>query len=212
MITHIIVNDPWSSFADFFFPGCAGTFKDPATNKRLRSTDAKLDLAEVPFVPLRYLFKRELEKSPGSYLQLIQQLRARAINLEHELSIRVDTNLSEVVINDKTIRLSPNEFLFYLCFAKRAKDRKKPIDSLIAIETDLIRLKTSYERESDLGHWASRALQGGRFDASEDPRKWAANIRTQLRRAGLDPAQIERLVPHRGYLAIDVPAEHIEIV
>ena len=94
MITHIIVNDPWSLFSDFFFPGCAGTFKDPTTNKRLRSTDAKLDLAEVPFVHLRYLFKRELEKSPGSYLQLIQQLRARAINLEHELSIRVDTNLS----------------------------------------------------------------------------------------------------------------------
>jgi hypothetical protein len=82
---------------------------------------------------------------------------------------------------------------------------------LIAIETDLVDLKKSYERESDLGHWASRALQG-RFDPSEDPRKWAANIRTQLRQAGFDPAQIERLVPHRGYLAVDVPAEHIEIV
>jgi CRISPR-associated protein (TIGR02584 family) len=45
-ITHIIVSDPWSSFPDFFFPGCAGTFRDPVTNKRLRSIDAKLDLAE----------------------------------------------------------------------------------------------------------------------------------------------------------------------
>lgn len=211
MITHIIVTDPWSSFSNFFFPGCSGTFKDPTSRKRLRSGDAKLDLAEVPFVPLRYLFKRELEKSPGSYLQLIHQLRARAINVDDELSIRLDTGLGELAINDKTIRPGPNEFLFYICFAQRAKDRKKPIDSLVSIEADLIRLKKHYEPESDLGHWASRALASGRFDASEDPRKWAANIRGQLKQAGFDPSQIGRLVPHRGYLAIDVPAEHIEI-
>jgi CRISPR-associated protein (TIGR02584 family) len=212
IITHIIVNDPWISFSDFFFPGCPGTFNDPATGKRLRSVDAKLDLAEVPFVPLRYLFKRDLEKSPGSYLQLTQQLRARAINVEHELSICVDTRSGEVTVNDKVVRLGPNEFLFYLYFAKRAKNRQKPIEVLSEIEKDLETLRAASERKSDLSHWASRALHGAKFEPSEDPRKWAASIRRHFRQAGFDPAQIDRLVPRRGYLGIDVPAEHIKIV
>ena len=89
MITHILVNDPWALIPDFLYPGCRGVFKDPKTGKRLKSSDAHLDLAEVPFVPLRYLFKRDLQKSAGSYLQLVQQLRTRAINLEDELSLQV---------------------------------------------------------------------------------------------------------------------------
>ncbi len=212
MITHVIVSDPWSSIPDFFFPGCPGTFKDPVTGKSVQSKDARLDLAEVPFVPLRYLFKRELEKSPGSYLQLMQQLRSRAINIADELSISVDTGSGELVINDKTIRLGPNEFLLYLFFAKRAKVRRKPVEALVSIEQDLASLKKANARPTDLGHWASRALEGAGFSAKEDLRKWIANIRKHFREAGFDPSEVERLVPHRGYLAIDVPAEHIEIV
>lgn len=211
MITHVIVSDPWSSIPNFFFPGCPGTFKDPVTGKDVRSKDARLDLAEVPFVPLRYLFKRELEKSPGSYLQLIQQLRARAINVDSELSIRVDTRSGDVAINEKKLRFGPNEFLFYLYFAQRTKNRKKAIEGLNTIEAELTALKESHRRDTDPERWANRALRGSRFDPSEDLRKWAASIRKHLKRAGFDSGQIERLVPHRGYLAIDVPAEHIEI-
>jgi CRISPR-associated protein (TIGR02584 family) len=212
MITHIIVSDPWSSIPHFYFPGCPGTFKDPLTGKTVRSKDARLDLAEVPFVPLRYLFTRELERSPGSYLQLMQQLRSRAINIADELSVRLNTSSGELVVNGKTVRLGPNEFLLYLYFAKRAKGRGKPIDALVSVEHELANLKKANSRPTDLGHWASRALDSAGFNAKEDLRKWIASIRKHFRDAGFDPSEVDRLVPHRGYLAIDVPAEHIEIV
>lgn len=211
VITHIIVNDPWTSFPDFFYPGCKGTFKDPATGKRLKSSEATLDLAEVPFVPLRYLFKRDLERSAGSYLHLIQQLRTRTINLEDELSLRIEVTSAEVKINERVLRFSPNEFLFYLYFAQRAAAGELPVESFTAVGDDIFALKKRHQPENDFGHWASRALQG-HFDPSEDARKWAASIRSQLKKAGFDTVQIERLVPRRGYLAIEVPAEHIEIV
>jgi CRISPR-associated protein (TIGR02584 family) len=211
MITHIIVSDPWTTFPDFFYPGCRGIFKDPISGKRLKSSDALLDLAEVPFVPLRYLFKRDLEKSAGSYLHLIHQLRTRTINLDDELSVRVETASSEVKINERVLRFSPNEFLLYLYFAKRAAAAELPVESFTAIGDELIALKKLHEPEADFGHWASKALQG-RFDAAEDARKWAGNIRSQLKKAGFDNVQIERLVPRRGYLAIQIPPEHIEIV
>jgi CRISPR-associated protein (TIGR02584 family) len=211
IITHIIVNDPWTTFSDFFYPGCSGVFKDPNSGKRLKSSDAILDLAEVPFVPLRYLFKRDLEKSAGSYLELIHRLRTRTVNLEDELSIQIETATGEVKINERLLRFSPNEFLLYLYFAKRAAAGELPVESYTATGDGLAALKKLHEPPNDFGHWASKAL-AGRFDAAEDTRKWAGNIRTQLKKAGFDTVQIERLVPRRGYLGIEIPPEHIEIV
>jgi CRISPR-associated protein (TIGR02584 family) len=210
LLTHIIVDEPWPSFRDFFFPGCRGEFKDPVSGKRLKSDDAVLHLAEVPFVPLRYLFARDLQRCAGSYVRLMNQLRARTMNLEDELTVKVDRNGGEVRINDRLVRLGPNEFLFYLYFAKRAAGGQSPVESLPAIEDDLKRLKQDEEPANDLGHWASRALSG-RFDPQEDLRKWANTIRTQITRAGFDKLQVNRLVPHRGHLAIQVPATHVEI-
>lgn len=210
LITHILVNDPWSTIPSFLFPGCKGDFRDPQTGKKLRSSDAKLQLAEVPFVPLRYLFKRDLQRSAGSYMQLIQQLRLRTINMEDELTVNVDPANCEVTINERVVKFSPNEFLFYLLFARRAADGEPPVESFSCIEVELVTLRDEFLKTDDFGHWASRALQG-RLDPSEDPRKWAASIRTQLKKAGFDAVQIERLVPRRGHLAIEIPPEHIDI-
>lgn len=211
MITHIIVDEPWAFHPDFLYPGCKGEFKDSRTGQVLDSSEARLYLAEVPFVPLRYLFERDLQRSAGSYLQLMHQLRSRAVNLEDELSIKLEPDTGELTVNDKSVRLSPNEFLYYLYFAERAANGKPPIDSYAAIGDHLAALRHKHEQQSDLGHWASKALQG-RFDASEDPRKWANNIRSQLRAAGFDRLQINRLVPMRGRLSIQIPSENIEII
>ncbi|MBV8226076.1 MAG: TIGR02584 family CRISPR-associated protein [Verrucomicrobia bacterium] len=211
MITHVIVDEPWAFHPDFLYPGCKGEFRDPKTGQTLDSIQAQLYLAEVPFVPLRYLFERDLQRSAGSYLQLVNQLRNRAVNLEDELSVKLEPQTGELTVNEKTIRLSPNEFLYYFYFAERAADGKPPVDSYPAIGDHLEALRRKHEQESDFGHWASKALQG-RFDASEDPRKWANNIRSQLRAAGFDRLQIERLVPMRGRLSIQIPSENIEIV
>jgi hypothetical protein len=212
MITHIIVDEPWAFHPDFLYPGCKGEFRDPRTDQFLDSSEARLYLAEVPFVPLRYLFERDLQRSAGSYLQLMHQLRSRAVNLDDELSIKLEPKTGELIVNGKDIRLSPNEFLYYLYFAERAANEKSPVDAYAAIGEQLEALRRKHEDESDLGHWASKALQSGRFDASEDPRKWANNIRSQLRAAGFDRLQIERLVPMRGRLSIQIPSENIEII
>src|SRR5207245_1452140 len=63
MITHIIVDEPWAFHPDFLYPGCRGEFKDSKTGRFLDNSEARLYLAEVPFVPLRYLFERDLQRS-----------------------------------------------------------------------------------------------------------------------------------------------------
>ena len=209
-ITHIIVEEPWAFHPDFLYPGCDGTFIDPQSGETISSREAQLYLTEVPFVPLRYLFKRDLQRSAGSYLQLVQQLRARALNIDNELTVVVDTEAGELRINERVVRLSPNEFLFYLFFARRAAAGERPIESFAELDGALESLRTEFLRKDDFGHWAGKALPST-FDANEDSRKWASNIRTTLRKNEFDSMQIDRLVPRRGYLAIEIPAEQIEV-
>lgn len=79
LITHVLVNDPWERVADFLYPGCPGSFHYPGTTDPISSHDAQLCLAVIPFIPLRYLFQRDIHQTPGSYLKLIHRLRSRAI-------------------------------------------------------------------------------------------------------------------------------------
>ncbi|MCG8601902.1 MAG: CRISPR-associated ring nuclease Csm6, partial [Verrucomicrobiales bacterium] len=58
-INHILIDDKWIAQEEFLYPGCVGEFVDQATGEKIDSADAKLQLVDVPFVPLRYLFKRD---------------------------------------------------------------------------------------------------------------------------------------------------------
>ncbi len=209
-INHILINDEWIFQKDFLYPGCTGEFVDPQTGEPLSSADAELELVEVPFVPLRYLFKRDLERSAGSYVELMNQLRTRTINVEDDLLAQLDTDRGSLSITGRDISLSANEFLLYLFFALRAKDGKPPVESYGSIDEDLKDLKAEHLRQDNFGHWSHQVLNS-QFDAGEDLRKWASNIRAKLKRADFDSFQIDRLVPRGGHLAIDLPPENIQI-
>lgn len=209
-INHILINDEWIFQKDFLYPGCTGEFIDRETGRKLSSADARLELVDVPFVPLRYLFKRDLERSAGSYVELMNQLRTRTINVDDDLIVQLDIRRGGLSVTGRDISLSPNEFLLYLFFAVRAKEGKPPVESYASIEEDLKDLKSEHLVAGNFGHWSQQAL-GNRLDAGEDLRKWASNIRAKLKRAEFDSFQIDRLVPRGGHLAIDLPQEKIQI-
>lgn len=209
-INHILINDEWIYQKDFLYPGCTGEFVDRETGQRLSSSDARLELVEVPFVPLRYLFKRDLERSAGSFVELMNQLRTRTINVDDDLIVQLDTSRGGLSVTGRDISLSANEFLLYLFFAIRARDGKPPVESYGTINEDLKDLKAEHLATDNFGHWSHQAL-GSQFDAGEDLRKWASNIRAKLKRTEFDSFQIDRLVPRGGHLAIDLPPEKIQI-
>ena len=210
-INQILINDEWVFQPDFLYPGCAGEFIDKATEKALSSHDAQLELVDVPFVPLRYLFRRDLERSAGSFMELMGQVRNRTLNLDDDLVVQMNLANGSFSVSGETINLSPNEFLLYLFFALRAREGAPPVPSYGAIGEDLQDLRSEHLRENDFGHWSQQAL-GNQFDPGEDLRKWTSNIRAKLKKAGFEPIQIDRLVPRGGHLAIDLPAESLEIL
>jgi CRISPR-associated protein (TIGR02584 family) len=209
-INHILIDEAWVYQEDFLYPGCTGKFVDKRTGKKIASKDAKLELVDVPFVPLRYLFKRDLERSAGSFMELINQVRTRSINVDEDLIVQLGTERGTFNISGHSVSLSPNEFILYLCFALRVSNNQPPAESYASLEEDLRDLRSEYLREDDPSHWSHQALSS-QFDANEDLRKWASNIRTKLKKAGFEPFQVDRLVPRGGHLAIDLPKENVEV-
>ena len=207
-ITHVIVDDCWVRNRGFYFPGCSGEFFDE-DGEPLDSHSAKVDLVPVPFVPLRYLFKRDLERSAGSYLKLISQVRTKTLNVEDDLEVQLDSNSGSLTVNGQTIQASPSEFIIYLYFARRASASEGPLHQYGDGEAGILALQEESKPREDFGHWAWNALEG--FNPKEDIRKNVASLKSKLKRAGFDEFQCERLLPCRGNLAIDLLPEVITI-
>lgn len=208
-IQHILVDEHWVFQPDFMYPGCKGVFVDKMTDKSLSSADATLQIVDVPFVPLRYLFERDLQRSAGSFVSLMSQVRSRTINVVDDLAVQLLTDNGDFNICGQTVSLSPNEFLLYLYFARRGLDGLSPLGGYGDIGDGLEDLNNEYLKPDDFSHWSQKALSN--YDSTEDPRKWASSIRSKLRKAGFEGFQVDRLVPRNGHLAIELPQESISI-
>lgn len=209
-INHILINDEWIFQSDFLYPGCPGVFVDQRSGNSLSSEDAELQLVDVPFVPLRYLFSRDLDRSAGSFVELMNHVRTKTINVDDDLFVQIDTRVGTLTVNGREISLSGKEFLLYLFFTLRAADEQGPVGSFSEIEDDLKDLKDRYLQVNCFGHWTQVDL-GVHFDAGEECRKWASSIRTKLKSADFQSFQVDRLVPKGGNLVISLLPENLEI-
>lgn len=208
-IQHILVDDHWMFQSDFMYPGCKGVFVDSATGNSLSSSDATLQVVDVPFVPLRYLFERDLQQSAGSFVSLMNQVRARTMNVTDDLAVQLLTETAEFNVSGLVVNLSPNEFLFYLFFARRVLDGLPPLGGYLDIGDELQDLRDEFHKPDDMSHWTHKALAN--YDPTEDPRKLASSIRAKLRAADFESFQVERLVPHNGFLGIELPGDCVSI-
>lgn len=73
LLTHILVEPPFDTLPNFFFPGQPGGPVTDRFGKKHPTSRAQPVLADVPFVPLRNRFK-ELDDLPGSFLSLREKL------------------------------------------------------------------------------------------------------------------------------------------
>lgn len=218
-MTHVLVSEPWERLPGFLFPGCAGAFRHPDSGAPLHSRDARVTLAEVPFVPLRYLFEREIQRFSGSFTRLMDSLRERSTGLDPNLRLRLDGNPDKprARVGERKLALSPMSFAFLLFFARRAADDEGPLAALSDLRLeDLRETAAPYRegRESRFGHWSHALFERSpeTWEPKEEPRRIASDLRTKLRKAGFDPIQIDHLVPRRDRLETSLPPDFIEIV
>jgi CRISPR-associated protein (TIGR02584 family) len=115
-VTHVLVNDPFETCRDFFYPNqppAQELFAVAGGERRvLRAADARIELADVPFVPLRNLFEHDLARLPGGFVALVERCSHRVSELaRRENEIQVCEDRPEVIINHVRVPLSVDLFL-----------------------------------------------------------------------------------------------------
>jgi CRISPR-associated protein (TIGR02584 family) len=211
-LTHVLVSEPFDQLREFNFPAQPGgplkhrdgTAHDPA--------GARIEIADVPFVPLRYLFPRELGRPAGGFMRLVESCRAGVrARVAEGLRLTVERSRPEIEINGSRLRLAPREHLVILFLAERAKNgeptlalQKDSLDPLNEFRVHLL-------GEAPKGDWSDwrRADSLKTPMEEQDLRRALSSLREKIQSLGGDAAALATCLPERGRFSLDVPAELI---
>lgn len=217
-LTHVLVNEPFDDVRlspKFYFPDQPSAELTTADDKTVRVAEAHIDLADVPFVPLRNLFARELGRMPGRFSALVAQcsegIRKRSSN---SVKLVVHRSRPEIEVNGIRIKLSPKEQLLALFLADRGRKTQPPFAAYKEAENSLneyrkqLRLKAP---ENDFSDWRGSNSIASDFDEQEI-RKAVSSLRTKLKAAGPDAMALLPYLPETRRLSIDLPRKQISVV
>jgi CRISPR-associated protein (TIGR02584 family) len=226
-LTHVLVSEPFDVLQDFWFPGqpggpiCLGT-RHLIFGQRIRElegsainpADAVVDLADVPFVPLRNLFQRELGNKPGSFLRLVETCRADIRRRAAEnLRLSLDTARAVLDVNGCTVQLTPAEMLLMWFLARRAQNHAPPyaaykdaLDELNAFRNEQLQAANARNFDDWRYGLSATAQCDDRFIV-----RTLSELRKKLRQTGRDAALLTACLPEKGRCALAIPASMISI-
>jgi CRISPR-associated protein (TIGR02584 family) len=106
-LTHVLVSPPFETLRGFFFPGQPGGPVADREGKRFDPKAARVQLADVPFVPLRNRFA-DLREMPGSFSGLVrrcsQQMKADAAR---PVRIEISYRKRCLWVDEKPVKMRP---------------------------------------------------------------------------------------------------------
>lgn len=211
-LTHVLVNEPFENLREFYFPAQPGGDLTDRDGAVVSPAQARVELADVTFVPLRNLFLRELGRPAGSFQRLVElcRLNVRRSTGEH-LKVEIDRNRTESFINGRRLELAPREHLVLLFFAERAKRKEPVLSAYDEALVDLDEFRKALAASASKNDWTD-----WRHDLSApiEPRdlvRVLSDMRSKARRAGGDAAFLADVLPARGRCSLDVPASLIFI-
>jgi CRISPR-associated protein (TIGR02584 family) len=217
-LTHVLVREPFDDprlNPRFYFPGQpAATLKTPDGKTTVRAADARVDLADIPFVPLRNLFAKELSRMPGNFSALVARCRRGIHELAaSEIELTVHRSRAEIEINGARVKLAPKEQLLMLFLAERVRNSepafgayKEAIDPLNRYRQKL-RAEASPDNFSD---WRSKDGLACEVD-EEAGRKAISGIRAKVIKSGPAAVALIPFLPEPGRFSISLSSRQIAI-
>ena len=188
---------------------------------QLRPGAARVELADVPFVPLRNLFQRELGRPAGGFMRLVQACRAGVRErLGESICLTIERARPEIEVNGSRLKLAPREHLLLLFLAARAKNgepafaaQKDTLDSLAefrdALATEARRDDWSDWRRSDSVKSLEFGAAPDKSTIDQDLRRALSSLREKVLSLGGSAATLAACLPERGRFSLDVPGSMI---
>jgi CRISPR-associated protein (TIGR02584 family) len=215
-LTHVLVNEPFEALPGFWFPGQPGgpipRVGRDGPGESLPADRAVVQLADVPFVPLRNLFQRELGQPVGSFQRLLERCRVNVrVDAGESLRLEIETRKPCSWINGRMLELGPREHLVLLHFARRARSGEPILaaydEALTGLDETRLEVRASAP-PNDWSDWRHSAS----LDAvltERDLVRILSDIRQKARRCGGDAALLASVLPSRGRCALEIPAPMI---
>ena len=217
-LTHVLVTEPYDSPGlnpRFFFP------TQPEQRLEVNGTsvvaaNARIDLGDIPFVPLRNLFERDLITKPCSFTELVDRCK-RKVSEAARRNVRVTLwrSRSELDVNGVKIQTSAMQQVLMLFLTDPATT---PARAMIT------KFNTAIEPLSQFAHklrsqrppnndadWRWKAELPRGFD-DESLRRLLNEFKGKLRAAGSQAAALAPLLPAKGRFSLDLSPSAIRIL
>ena len=117
-LSHVLVNAPYESHPDFFYPTPKRELIQDRNNEFHDARNAKVTLAEIPFVRMREGLAPELMEGKASFSGTVADAQ-RALP---PLALRLEPASKSAAIAGETFSLLPNQFALYWMLAERLLD------------------------------------------------------------------------------------------
>lgn len=210
-LTHVLVSEPYETMVDFFFPEQpSGELLGWDRQRSHDPRDARIELADVPFVPIRNLFQKELGRSVGRFSQLVascrQEIRIRAVA---ELRLEYIWNKPTLILNQQEVRLSEREHLLMGCLVARQKRNLPMLPTYQQALEVLIQHREEVEELIQEGRILPTMIPQNPIADEQDLRRVISDLRTKLKKIGVDGMALAAVLPERGRFSLDMPGERI---
>jgi CRISPR-associated protein (TIGR02584 family) len=214
-LTHVLVSEPFDQTRAFFFPGQPGGDLTARDGSPLQPNAARVELADVPFVPLRNLFRRELGRPAGGFMRLVEACRAGVRErLSESIRLTVERSRPEIEANGNRLKLAPREHLLMLFLATRTKNgepafamQKEALDSLNEFR-EAVRAEAGADDRAD---WRLTDSLKSKFEDDQDIRRALSSLRDKVQSLGGNAVALGTCLPERGRFSLDMPAGSIII-
>lgn len=204
-VTHVLVSEPFENCKGFFYSGqpvqalTATPFGKPPIP--VQATDAKVEMADIPFVPLRNKFK-ELDEPRRTFAGLVEQYaRAERGPLKQPPRVSLEILNGILTVERRPLTLTGRDLLIAAFLYERALQQRPHFQNKDEAETDLAVFMARWKQERPF-HQATVRLSGGAATVHDIP-KALTNLRTKLVKAGISGA-IAHLAPERDRIGFDI--------
>jgi CRISPR-associated protein (TIGR02584 family) len=216
-IIHVVVSEPFDRpdlQPPFFYPTQSVLRLTGRNGRIVRAKDAKLNVIEVPFVPLRNLFPKEIGHTPGKFSSLVAKYRdAGSRQLSDGLQLNMDVRRNEVLVNDKKVALPVREQFVLLFLVKQTLYgapaftgvRKELEDTIEAYRHDLVATCPVH----DPTDW--RCKLNKKLD-EQDIRRALSKLRKILQDEGPPASLLLNALPKRGRFGLQLAKKQIRLI
>ncbi len=213
-VTHVLVAEPFETLRGFWFPGQPGGPIQDREGRTHEPAAARVELADLPFVPLRNLFQRELGRPAGSFLRLVEACRENVRRAAGEgVRLTIQQSRCEIEVNGTRVKLTPREHLVLLFLATRAK-RAEPALGSYGEAIDPINQFCEDLRQNaprgDYADWRHSDTLKSAFEAEgQELRRALSSLGKKLRLAGGNAHLLAPCLPEKGRFSLTVPGPMI---